>query len=452
MSGPFHRVLRRLLVIAALVACAWTIPVVAHDLPTDVVVQVFVKPQGQRLHLLVRVPLRAMGNVDYPTRGSGGAVDLTKVEPALRSAVDLWIVPALELYEDDARLERPTLTAVRISLPSDRSFGSYENALALITGPGLAPDTELDWNQGMLDVALDFAIRSDRSPFVVNPLMARLGVRVVTAVRFLPPGGAVRAFEFVGDPGHVVLDPRGWQAAWRFVQLGVAHILGGTDHLLFLVCLVVPVRRFRAMVPVVTAFAVAHSITLIGSAFSLAPSALWFPAFIETLIAVSIVYMAGENILAGRFGHRWIVAFGFGLVHGFGFSFALRESLQFAGSHLVASLLAFNVGVELGQLVVLAIVIPPLRLLVRHAVSERVATIAVSAVIAHTAWHWMTGRWQTLTQYSFRWPELDAAFGATVMGWLLLAVVAGTALWALSALAAWASRPTPRRSPPQSTP
>jgi HupE / UreJ protein len=147
---------------------------------------------------------------------------------------------------------------------------------------------------------------------------------VVTALRFLPPAGDVRAFELRGDPGLVRLDPRWHQAALRFVGLGFLHILDGIDHLLFLLCLVIPFRRFGPLVLVVTSFTVAHSLTLIASAFGLAPDALWFPPLVETLIALSIVYMALENIVAPRLGRRWMIAFGFGLVHGFGFAFALR--------------------------------------------------------------------------------------------------------------------------------
>src|SRR5581483_8925750 len=131
-------------------------------------------------------------------------------------------------------------------------------------------------------------------------------------------------------------------------------------------------RRLRALIPIVTAFTLAHSITLIASAYDFAPGALWFPPLVETLIAASIVYMALENIAgAGNAHRRWMIAFGFGLVHGFGFSFALRETLQFAGSHLLASLLSFNLGVELGQLFVLVLFIPVLDLLFRYAVAER---------------------------------------------------------------------------------
>src|SRR2546430_3829830 len=114
--------------------------------------------------------------------------------------------------------------------------------------------------------------------------------------------------------------------------------------------------------------------------------------------------MALENIVvsgAARLDRRWLVAFLFGLVHGFGFSFALRQTLQFAGSHLLTSLLSFNVGVELGQLLVLSALIPALGLLFRHVVAERMGTIILSALVAHTGWHWMTERWDRLRQFRF---------------------------------------------------
>jgi hypothetical protein len=356
----------------------------------------------------------------------------------------MWLVPGFEVFEDGTLVGRPRLTAVRLSLPSDRSFVAYEAALAHIDRPAPPVDGDVHWQQAALDAILDYEIRSEQSAFAIHPMVVRLGVRVVTALRFVRPHGGVRAFELVGDPGTVRLDPRWHQAAGRFVVLGFWHSLGGTDHLLFLVCLVVPLRRVRSLVPVVTAFAIAHSITLVAAAFGLVPAVLWFPPLIETLIAGSIVYLALENMLAKRLEHRWVVAFGFGLVHGFGFSFALRDSLQFAGSHLVASLLSFNVGVELGQLLVLAVLVPPLALLFKSARSARVAAVVVSAVVAHSAWHWMVDRGSQLIQYRFEWPRLDIALAAGVTGWLMLGVVAGGALWLLRIAMPWVGRTGPR--------
>ena len=405
----------------------------AHEIPTDVMVRAFVKLEGQRLMLLVRVPLEAMQDFQFPQRGPG-YLDIPRVDPMLRDAAILWISGQIELYEDGTRLENEEIVAVRVSLPSDRSFGSYEDALAHVTGPPLPADTDIVWQQAMLDVLFEYPIGSDRSDFSIDSSLARLGIRTTTVLRFLPPDSAERIFQYSGNPGRVRLDPRWHQAALQFVELGFFHILDGIDHLLFLLCLVIPFRRLRPLIPIVTSFTVAHSITLIASAFGLAPNALWFPPLIETLIALSIVYMAFENIVGPNLERRWLIAFGFGLVHGFGFSFVLRETLQFAGAHLLTSLLSFNVGVELGQLFVLALAIPVLSALFRRVVAERMGTILVSALVAHNAWHWMSDRASQLSQYQFQWPALDLLLLASVMRWLMLVVILAGAIWLLFGL------------------
>ena len=401
----------------------------AHDIPNDVVVQSFLRPSGSHLDLLVRVPLQALRDISFPERPPG-YLDLARVDPILPDAATLWLSDFIELYEGDRRLPKPRVLETRISLPSDRSFTSLDEELAHLRGPKLPLDTNIVWNQAMLDVWFEYPIASDRSRFSIHPGLARLGLRVVSVLRFLPPGGAVRAFEFTGDPGLIRLDPRWYQAALQFVKLGFEHILDGTDHLLFLLCLVIPFRRMRALIPIVTAFTVAHSITLIASAYNLAPSALWFPPLVEALIAASIVYMALENIVGtASVNRRWMITFAFGLVHGFGFSFALRQTLQFAGTHMLTSLLSFNVGVELGQLLVLALLIPALDLLFRYVVAERMGTIILSAIVAHTAWHWMTDRWERLAQFRFEWPTITAAELASVLGWLTALVFLAGLAW-----------------------
>ena len=405
---------------------------VAHDIPSDVTVQAFVKPAGEHLDLLLRVPLKAMRDTEFPERGPG-YLDLARVEASLREAATVWIANAMQVYEDDTRLPDPQILSIRASLESDKSFASFDEAFAHVTGPRLSNDVQIYWNQALLDVLLEYPIRSERSRFAIHSGLARLGLQVITALRFLPPGGAVRAFEFAGDPGLLRLDPRWHQAALRFVKLGFFHILDGTDHLLFLFCLVIPFRSLRKLIPVVTSFTVAHSITLIASAYNLAPDFLWFPPLIETLIAMSIVYMALENIVGGiGVQRRWMITFGFGLVHGFGFSFALRQTLQFAGSHLLASLLSFNIGVELGQLLVLVLLIPLLHVFFRFAVAERTGTIILSALVAHTGWHWMIDRGERLLQFRFVWPVITAAMLASVMHWLMAILILGALAWCLA--------------------
>jgi hypothetical protein len=412
-----------------------TAQTVAHDIPVDATVQAFVKPSGDRLHLLVRVPLETMRDVDVPL-GPNGFLDLSKLAPLMPDAAPLWISNFVRIYEDDEPLPRhPQVVATQISLPSDRSFASYDQALAHVTGPPLSNDVHAVWNQMMFDVMFDYPIHSDRSEFSIEPAVDGLAARVNTVLRFLPPSGVVRAYEFSGDPGLVRLDPSWYQAALSFIRMGFEHILDGTDHLLFLLCLVIPFRRFRGLIPVVTAFTVAHSITLIASAYGMAPDVGWFPPLIETLIALSILYMALENIVGGATVHRrWMMAFAFGLVHGFGFSFALRQSLQFAGAHMLASLLSFNVGVELGQLMVLLLMIPLLNALFRYIVAERMGTIVLSALVAHTAWHWMLDRGDAMRRFPFRWPTLTAAFIANGLRWMMVIVAVAGAAWLVEGL------------------
>jgi hypothetical protein len=417
---------------AALLVLLWPAAPTAHEIPNDVTVHAFVKPEGRTLRLLVRVPLIAMRDMDYPKAPAGansGLLDLSRAENTLRDAATLWVADDVSLYEDDRKLPYPRVVEVRAALASDRSFVSYEEALAHVTGAGLPDDTEFFWNQGLLDVLFEYPIQSDQSRFSIEPKLARLGLRTITVLRFVPPGRAIRAFEFQGDPGIVRLDPRWHQAALQFVRLGFAHILDGVDHLLFLFCLVIPFRRLRSLVAIVTSFTVAHSITLLASASNFAPDALWFPPLIETLIATSIVYMALENIVSPQLKRRWLITFGFGLVHGFGFSFALKQTLQFAGSYLLTSLLSFNIGVELGQLLVLVVLVPGLALLFRFVVAERLGTIMLSALVTHTAWHWMTERFDVLRRFRFEWPAIDAAFWVGVMRFGMIVVVAVGLYW-----------------------
>jgi hypothetical protein len=426
ISKCFSSVLPFLCVFALL----WPAALHAHDIPADIAIHAFLKPEGQHLRFLVRVPLKAMRDIEFPKRGPG-YLDLDRVDEYLRDGAEQWISNFTEIEEGDTRLSKPNIVDARVSLESDKSFASYEEAVAHVTGPRLLNSIDLYWDQAMLDVLFDYQIQSDRSDISIHPGFERLGLRVVTVLRFIPPTGVVRAFEFIGDPGMVRLDPRWHQAAFQFVKLGFFHILEGTDHLLFLFCLIIPFRRFRALVAIVTSVTVAHSITLIASAFNLGPDALWFPPLIETLIATSILYMALENIVGSNAGRRWIITFGFGLVHGFGFSFALRQTLQFAGSYLLTSLLSFNLGVELGQLLVLLLLLPALEYLFKRVVAERIGTIILSALVAHTAWHWMTERLDRLVQFQFVWPSLTAAFMLWAVRWLMALVLLGGLLWVI---------------------
>ena len=416
--------------VALLVLVAFPSTTTAHDIPSRVTVYAFVKPEGNELTALLRVPMEALGEVSFPLRGPG-FLQFSEAQFAANDAARIYITESLQFYENGEELTEKELQLTRISLPSNRSFVDYETALENINEPPLDDSIDLFWRQGVLDVLVTYPIQSEDSEFSVNPELATLSDQTTTVLRFIVPNGAERVFNYLGNPGLVDLDPRWHQAALRFIFMGFEHILEGIDHLLFLFCLVIPLRSIRALIPVVTSFTIAHSITLIGSAFGVAPSTLWFPPLIETLIALSIVYMAFENIVGAKLEHRWIVTFGFGLVHGFGFSFLFSETLQFAGGHLFSSLLAFNIGVELGQLFILILIIPVLNLLFKYFVRERIGTILLSALLAHSAWHWMLERGTTLSLYQLQLPTFDVLFWAALMRWGMLLIIVVFVLWVM---------------------
>jgi hypothetical protein len=138
--------------------------------------------------------------------------------------------------------------------------------------------------------------------------------------------------------------------------------------------------------------------------------------------------MAIENVAAaGAVRRRGLLAFGFGLVHGFGFSFALRDTMQFAGSHYLLALLTFNIGVEVGQVLVLLALVPLVQTLFRFVLPERIGSIVLSLLVGHVAWHWMADRWTGLREFTLPAPGTATLLTATRV--LLAVVVAAAAVW-----------------------
>ncbi|MBT6031592.1 MAG: HupE/UreJ family protein [Kordiimonadaceae bacterium] len=423
-----------MIMIVSYVSSPFSTKVSAHDIPSSVTVHMYVKPEGNTLKLLLRVPLESMSELVYPTWGPG-YLDFEKADSVLLDAAHVYLTEELQVYENGVLIEDKMITAYRATSPQDTSIQNYDTALENIQKPPLTNDERLYYGQAVLDVLYEFPISSDQSKFSIHPTLNKLASITNTVLRFLPAGTGERVFNYIGDPGVVELDPSLLHALYEFMELGFFHILEGIDHILFLLCLVIPLRSFRGLVPVITSFTVAHSITLISTAFGLAPQALWFPPLIETLIALSIVYMAFENIVGAKLEKRWMVAFGFGLIHGFGFSFLLSDSMQFAGTHLFTSLLSFNLGVEFGQLFILICVLPLLNLLFKYLVSEKAGSILLSALVAHSGWHWMVERNSNFNEYIIVWPEFNADFYAELMRWGMLAIIVGIASWLMFELA-----------------
>jgi hydrogenase/urease accessory protein HupE len=196
--------------------------------------------------------------------------------------------------------------------------------------------------------------------------------------------------------------PRAMQVARTYLMLGVEHILGGIDHLLFVLALLILVKGTRRLIATVTAFTVAHSLTLAGATLGV----VHVPGPpVEAAIALSIVFVAAE-IIRSRQGNAglterfpWVVAFTFGLLHGFGFASALNE-VGLPQSAILVALLFFNVGVEIGQLLFIA---------------------SVFAVIALV---WQVTRRIGMSQPAWAWRVPPYVIGSVAAFWIIQRIAA----------------------------
>lgn len=177
------------------------------------------------------------------------------------------------------------------------------------------------------------------------------------------------------------------QTVLSFIGLGITHIFTGYDHLAFLVGLLIVTTSLAALVKVVTSFTIAHSITLALATLNL----VVLPARLtESLIPLTIGYVAVENLLGMRTVARYRITFIFGLIHGFGFSNVLRE-MQLSRAHLVLSLFSFNTGVEIGQ-IAFVLVIFPLVIYMASSPWRQQSRFVVSLVVMCLAVYWFVQR------------------------------------------------------------
>jgi hydrogenase/urease accessory protein HupE len=183
-----------------------------------------------------------------------------------------------------------------------------------------------------------------------------------------------------------------WHTFKQFLLLGIEHILLGFDHLCFLVALLLVATTLGSVVKIVTSFTIAHSITLALAALD---KVTLSPSVVEPMIAISIVYVGLENIWRNgkEIEGRWLLTFAFGLIHGFGFATVLRElNIGAGGSGVGIPLLSFNVGVELGQLAVAALVWPLLQALrKRPGIKAKLVPVG-SLLVAIAGAYWLIER------------------------------------------------------------
>jgi len=319
-------------------------------------------PSGERY----RLALDAIRADEEAFRGRlAKAIEVKQHDRALALHVDAFRIDASSRLTPFATAEHAELSLLGDGPQADPWYDLARVEVAYSLQP-LTQDAELTLSSGHPEVPL-------RDEIVIDNLI--IDARWPSP-RTLDVGGQMAS--------PVVLDGSWWSAFLSFVWQGILHILFGFDHVLFVICLALAATSRTNLFWMVTGFSVGHSVTLIAGFLGVRPEGDWFITVVEILIAMSILFAAWAAHRE-RAGAGVITAL-IGLLHGFGFSFVLGELLGPDSESLIPSLLAFNVGVEVGQLAIIVLFLSALALLESlrptWGPKVRASTLAVVAVIA----------------------------------------------------------------------
>ncbi len=423
-------------------ACLWSIVFLSilalprwalangSDLPPEILLQGFVKPEDGRIQLLLRLPLTLLSNFSPPKRGPG-YLDLGRIDTTLRQ-VATATGRQIELSVDGTTLA-PTTRELRLSLSSDRSFASYASALAHLQGPPLPADTDLFWNQGFLDLWFEYPVPSPSPNIWIRVNVPELGNRFKLQLEYLPTGEPARALEIAGDAGWIPLNPRWYDAAWLFVKGGFVDAFA-VERFLFILCLVAPFRRFRSLVGVVTAYTALQALTLTAAAQgALADAEIgWLPLLSITVFAAAVLVLAIGNLAVPRLRPRYFIASVVGAFAGFGLGRLLTDASPFMGTHPLVAIVAFNIGVALAVVACLVIAFFALRLLFASVLGPLLGVIVLSAVLGHASWHWMMDGGREFVRQLAQTPAASFWSGLfVVVPWLIPALLVGVAAYFL---------------------
>jgi hypothetical protein len=356
----------------------------AHEVPDRVNINVFVKPEQDRLVILVRIPANALIDYLLPTLPEGNWVDLAHADSLAAQGANVWIADLLSFRENDKQLQRPQLVALRLSRVNDPAFRTFDDALARINGAPLSPETLALQEQLSVDAVLQTPISSPAARFNFEPRFAHLGVVVETALTFLPASGGVREFRYQSDPPPFDLDVGGLSAVTRFAASGFDHFFAETDYLLLALCIALVIRSLKALLPFAAALITAQGLSLLISLTTMSTS-IWLRGMCGTAIAATIVYVGIEAIVAGE-GRRLVLALVVGTVFGYGFWIGLQPIVQFGGAHDVLAGIGFLSGVIAAELLTLLLCIAAVRLLLSFSRAQRGLTIVVAGAAIHVAW------------------------------------------------------------------
>lgn len=255
-------------------------------------------------------------------------------------------VEQFRIYKNGTQPDFATLDDARKSFQVDSMFDSFEQ-------PVYVGDTTIDV---LLRYNSESAIYNYALSSNLNPGLPDQDETANLILDYSPSGVQVfRARGLLYEP--IVVTRSVFDAVATFIKEGVVHILEGLDHVLFVICLVLGAMRLKPLLWRVTGFTIGHSITLSLGFYGFVPSGAWFVPAVETGIALSIIYVAAVAVVPGlqqKKGEWTVVGVtgSIGLLHGLGFSFVLQNILQVTSPDIWQSLVAFNLGVEVGQLLI----------------------------------------------------------------------------------------------------
>jgi hypothetical protein len=355
------------------------------------------KPLSLKRVLVVAVAALALSRVEtleahtigisrgqYRVTGNGISAELVFARPEV-----LGVIPSLDTDRDRTLsqfeinagrtlFEELFVHGLEVRVSSESCAGTLRDVL-LTEEDGIAIHASYNCRQNPAAIEFTLGFLGALSHGHRHLAAAMAGSANVTAVAY-------------ADNAAFRIEPSSVQAAGGVAgplfRLGIQHILTGYDHLVFLLGLIIIGGRVRPLLAAITAFTVAHSVTL-----GMATLQIWAPSsrFAESAIALSIAYIGVENWFVKNASRRWLITFPFGLVHGFGFAGALHE-IALPASDVPAALFSFNAGVEAGQVAVLFVVLPTILWLRRHPWFAGHGVRAISGAIALAGVVWFVGR------------------------------------------------------------
>ena len=424
----FSRSARLWLIVASVVLLISPTHIVANgaDLPSEIVLQGFLKPEGNRVRLLIRVPLVLLSNFALPQRGPG-YLDLARISDRLNDAAQAT-GRQIEISDNGAPLI-PMVRAARISVLSDRSFGSYDAALSSLEGPRLPVDTELFWNQGFFDAELEYPLHSADAHLSIRANVApEIERRVKLRLRFLPATAPPRTYEIASGSGWISLDPTAFEAAWLSFKGGFADSFA-LDRLAFLLCLIAPFRHLRSLLAIVVVMAGMQALTLTATGARWFVETPWLQPLADTSLAAAVLLLAIGNLGAPSLRRRWFAAALIAALSGFAIGPLFVDRWQFAGAHAVVAAISYNAGIVAGAVVILIASLIVLRVLFAWVLGAPLGVIVLSALLGLVAWQWLfdgAHRLQHATDGG-----VSSASIIAVARWLLPAVLLGAAAYFL---------------------